>query len=77
MADPPKPSAIEELRRKVAEISRQLSELDVMLADYQEERARLIRELRPLQARLRDLLEQAAAGEAKPESEQRKENEQT
>ena len=56
MADPLKPSVIEELDRELAEKSRQLSELDVMLADYQEERVRLILELRALQARLRDLL---------------------
>ena len=70
MADPLKPSVIEELDRELAEKSRQLSELDVMLADYQEERVRLILELRALQARLRDLLEQAGS-----EPEQRKENE--
>jgi uncharacterized coiled-coil protein SlyX len=69
MADQPKPSVIEELRRELAEKSRLLSELDVMLADYQEERDQLIRELRALQARLRDLVEQAAAGEARSESE--------
>ena len=72
MTDPPKPSVIEELRRELAEKSRQLSELDVMLADYQEERTQLILKLRALQARLRDLLEQATS-----ESEQRKENEPT
>ena len=69
MADPLKPSVIEELDRELAEKSRQLSELDVMLADYQEERVRLILELRALQARLRDLLEQAGS-----EPKQRKEN---
>jgi len=58
MADQPKLSVIEELRRELAEKSRLLSELDVMLADYQEERARLIAEVRLLQARLSDLLEQ-------------------
>lgn len=58
MADQPNSSIIEELRRELAEKSRQLSELDVMLADYQEERARLIAEVRLLQARLSDLLEQ-------------------
>lgn len=72
MTDPLKPSVIEKLNRELAEKSRQLSELDVMLADYQEERAQLILELRALQARLRDLLEQAA-----PEPEQRKENDPT
>ncbi len=75
MADQPKSSPVEELRRELAEKSQQLSELDVMLADYQEERARLIRELRALQGRLRDLLDQAAASKVGPESEQRKENE--
>ena len=50
--------AIDELRREVAEKSRQLSELDVMLADYHAERARLIRDLRRLQAQLRDAEEQ-------------------
>ena len=68
MADQPKPSVIEELRRELAEKSRQLSELDVMLADYQDERARLIAELRLLQARLRDLLEQVEDN-AVPDSE--------
>ena len=58
MADQPEPSVIEELRRELAEKSRQLSELDVILADYQDERARLIAEVRLLQARLSDLLEQ-------------------
>ena len=58
MADQPTSVTIEDLRREMAEKSRQLSELEVMLADYQEERARLIAELRHLQARLRDLLEQ-------------------
>ena len=77
MADQPIASAIEELHRELAEKSRQLSELDVMLADYQEERARLIRDLRALQGRLRDLLDQTAVSEAGPESEQRKENDPT
>ena len=77
MADQPKSSAVEELRRELAEKSRQLSELDVMLADYREERARLIHDLRALQGRLRDLLDQTAVSEAGPASEQRKENEQT
>ena len=58
MADPLKLSALEELHCELAEKSRQLSELDVMLADYQAERARLIRDLRRLQTRLRDAEEQ-------------------
>ena len=77
MVDQPTSAAIEDLRREMADKSRQLSELEVMLADYQEERARLIRDLRALQGRLRDLLDQTIASEAGPESEQRKENEQT
>lgn len=58
MPDKPLDSALDELRRGVAEKSRQLSELDVMLADYHAERARLIRDLRRLQARLRNVEEQ-------------------
>ena len=58
MADQPASAVIEDLRRELAEKFRQLSELDVMLADYQDERARLIAEVRLLQARLSDLLEQ-------------------
>jgi len=56
--DKPLDSALDELRREVAEKSHQLSELDVMLADYHVERARLIRDLRRLQARLRNVEEQ-------------------
>ena len=59
MVDQPTSVAIEDLRREMAEKSRQLSELEVMMADYQEERVRLIAELRRLQGRLHDLLEQA------------------
>ncbi len=58
MPDKPLDSALDELRREVAGKSRQLSELDVMLADYHAERARLIRDLRRLQAQLRDAEEQ-------------------
>ncbi len=57
MADQPISSPVEDLRRELADKSRQLSDLDVMLADYMDEHARLIRELRDLQARLRDSLE--------------------
>jgi regulator of replication initiation timing len=48
-----------DLRREVDERSRQLTELDVMLEDYLAERARLIRELRSLQERLREAKELA------------------
>lgn len=51
-------SDIEALRDEVTEKSRQLSELDVMLADYHAERTRLIRDLRCMRARLHDLEEQ-------------------
>jgi uncharacterized coiled-coil protein SlyX len=61
VSDKPSDSAFDELRREVAEKSRQLSELDVMLADYHVERARLIRDLRRLQVRLRDAEEQLQA----------------
>ncbi len=59
MADRFEPSVLEALRRDVAEKSSQLSELDMMLADYDVERNRLIHELRQLQARLRDAEEQS------------------
>ncbi len=61
MPDKPLDSALDELHREVAEKSRQLSELDLMLANYHVERARLIRDLRRLQARLRDAEEQLQA----------------
>lgn len=60
-------ATIDDLRRVIADKARQLSELDVMLADYHAERARLIRELRRLQARLRDLKEEMQANATKPE----------
>ena len=59
MTDRSEPSAIEALRHAVAEKSNQLSELDLMLADYDAERTRLIHELRDLQAQLRDAEEQS------------------
>ncbi len=54
MPDKPLDSALDQLRREVTEKSRQLSDLDVMLADYHVERGRLIRDLRRLQSVLRD-----------------------
>ncbi len=59
MADRSEPSALEALRRDVAEKSNQLSELDLMLADYDIERIRLIHELRHLHAQLRNAEEQS------------------
>ena len=59
MADRSEPSTLEVLRREVAEKSSQLSELELMLADYDVERTRLIHELRQLQVRLRDAEEQS------------------
>ncbi len=61
MTDLPATSAIEALRRAIAEKSSQLSELDLMLADYDAERAQLIRELRHLQVQLRDTEEHLQA----------------
>jgi uncharacterized coiled-coil protein SlyX len=58
MIGPPEPAALEELRRKVAEKSRQLSELDVMLTDYWGEWDRLVCDLRHLSAQLREAEEQ-------------------
>ena len=47
-------STLEELRREVRNKESELSELDLMLADYHTERYRLIRELRRLRAQLGD-----------------------
>jgi ribosomal protein L29 len=54
VADQTRTSTIEELRRAVQDKERELSELDLMLADYHTEHFALIRELRRLQAQLRD-----------------------
>jgi len=50
---------LEELRRAVRDKANELSELDLILADYHSERSRLIRELRHLRAQLRDADETA------------------
>ena len=62
MADRSEVLVIEEIRRELADKSRQLSELEVLLADYDAERTQLIREIRQLQARLRDAEEQLQSG---------------
>lgn len=54
MADQTRTSTIEELRRAVQDKERELSELDLILADYHAEHFRLIRELRRLRAQLCD-----------------------
>lgn len=61
MADQTRTSTLEELRRAVRNKERELSELDLMLADYHAEHARLIRELRRLRAQLRDAEESASS----------------
>ena len=61
MTDRPAISTLEQLRRKLAEKSHELSQLDVMLADYHAEHARLICDLRRLQAQLRDAEEELQA----------------
>jgi hypothetical protein len=48
---------VTQLRRKLAENEHQLSELEVILADYNEERARLVRDISRLQTQLRDIEE--------------------
>ena len=58
MADRSEVLVIEGIRRELADKSRQLSELEVLLADYDAERMQLVREIRQLQARLRDAEEQ-------------------
>lgn len=62
MADRSEVLVIEEIRRELADKSRQLSELEVLLADYDAERMQLVREIRQLQARLRDAEEQLQLG---------------
>ncbi len=49
---------LDELQRELAVNEHQLSELEVILADYTSERARLVREISHLQTRLRDVGEQ-------------------
>jgi len=67
MADQTKASTLEELYRAIQIKERELSELDLILDDYQTERSRLIRELRKLQAQLRDAEEaDSPATEPKP-----------
>lgn len=61
MADQTRTSTIEELRHAVRDKERELSELDLILADYHAERSRLIRELRRLCAQLRDAEETASS----------------
>jgi uncharacterized coiled-coil protein SlyX len=68
MADQTRASILEELHRAIQDKERDLSELDLMLADYQRERSRLIRELRNLCAQLRDV-EEAASSISEPLSE--------
>jgi ribosomal protein L29 len=52
---------LEELRLLIRKKERELSELDLMLADYHAERSGLIRELRKLRARLCDAEEVASS----------------
>jgi hypothetical protein len=54
MADQTINSTPEELHRAIQDIERELSRLDVMLANGYAERSRLIRELRQLCSQLRD-----------------------
>jgi len=54
MANQTRALTLEELHRAIQDKERELSALDLMLADYQTERSRLIRELRRLRAQLND-----------------------
>jgi phage shock protein A len=64
MANQTRTPTLEELRRAIRDMERELSELDLMLADYHTERSRLIRELRRLRAQLRE--EEAASSKSEP-----------
>lgn len=59
MADQTWTSTLEALRRAIRDKERELSELDLILADYHAEHARLIQELRRLRAQLRNCEEAA------------------
>ena len=62
MTDQRSSLTLEELRLLIRNKERELSELDLMLADYHAEHSQLIHELRTLRARLRDA-EEAASSE--------------
>jgi ribosomal protein L29 len=68
MADQTRTSTPEELHRAIHDIERELSRLDVILADCYAERSGLIRELRQLCAQLRDA-EEAVSSISEPLSE--------
>lgn len=59
MSDQNRLLTLKQLRRAVRDKESELSELDLILADYHTERSRLIRELRRLRAQLRDADETA------------------
>jgi hypothetical protein len=61
VADQTRAFVLEALRRAVQDKERELSELDLMLADYHAEHTRLVCELRRLLAQLRDAEEAAAS----------------
>ncbi len=49
---------VTQLQHELAENEHQLCELEVILADYNEERTRLVRDISRLQTQLRDVEEQ-------------------
>ena len=61
MANKTRILTIKELYRAIQEKERELSELDLMLADYHTEHSKLIRELRRLRALLHDEEETASS----------------
>ena len=61
MADQTRTSTPDELHRAIRDIERELSRLDIVLADCYAERSRLIRELRRLCAQLRDAKDAASS----------------
>ncbi len=58
IAEPADSIKLTQLQRELAKNEHQLSELEVILADYDEERSRLIRDISRLQTQLRDMKEQ-------------------
>ena len=61
MADQTMTSTPEELHRAIRNIERELSRLDIVLADCHAERSRLIRKLRQLCAQLGDAKDAASS----------------
>lgn len=59
---------IQELERELQDKSLLLADLEVMIEDYNREKARLLEELRSLREKLWDLTDQSRAGQNRSET---------